>query len=142
MDAKLLFVFVYLIIDFVYVVLSKPYYNAEFRKVQNADFPSLMEEPQRIIGVIGAYGAMALGWYFLAAGLADTWVKNNTFGSPYIAGLLAGAIYGFAVLGTYNFTNYLAFKNYSIQLVIRDIAWGTFWAAVSVMLYIVYTQNN
>ena len=81
MDAKLLFVFVYLIIDFVYVVLSKPYYNAEFRKVQNADFPSLMEEPQRIIGVIGAYGAMALGWYFLAAGLADTWVKNNTFGS-------------------------------------------------------------
>jgi len=142
MDAKLLFVFVYLIVDFIYVVLSKPYYNAEFRKVQNADFPSLTDEPLRIIGVLGAYTAMALGWYFLAAGLADTWVKEKKFGSPYIAGLAAGAIYGFALLGTYNFTNYLAFKNYSTNLVIRDITWGTSWAALSVMLYVVYMQSN
>ena len=142
MDAKLLFVCVYILVDLVYVVLSSPYYNAEFRKVQNADFPSFIDDPKRIVGVFAAYAAMALGWYFLAAGLADTWVKNKQFGSPYLAGLLAGAIYGFALIGTYNFTNYIAFKNYSVNLVMRDTLWGTSWAALSVMLYVVYVQNN
>ena len=141
MDPKLIFVVIYIIVDFIYVVLSYDFYNNAIIKVQNSPIPSLTSTPLRILCTLGAYTAMSLGWYFLAAGLADTWIKEERFNSPYIAGLLAGALYGFVLLGTYNFTNYIYLQNYGFDVVIRDISWGTSWAALSVLLYVIYIRN-
>lgn len=142
MDIKLVFVCVYIIVDFIYVVLSKDFYSNAVMKIQNSGIPSLTSTPLRIFCAIGAYVAMSVGWYFLAAGLADRWIQTKQFSSPYICGLLAGAIYGFALIGTYNLTNYIYFKNYDISVVIRDMSWGITWASLSVLLYVVYITNN
>ena len=142
MDPKLIFVIVYLVIDIIYITLSKSYYMDIFSKIQHGDSVSFSEDKLRIIGIFGAYIAMALGWYYLAAGLANTWIAEKRFSSPYIAGLLAGAIYGFALYGTYNFTNYVTLKNYETGVLTRDLVWGTTWGALSVMLYTIYITNK
>ena len=138
MDNKLLFVCVYIIVDLIYVVLSKDFYNNAAIKIQNSDIPSFTSSYLRIFCACGAYLAMGVGWYFFASALATTWIKEKRFKSPYIAGLLAGALYGFALYGTYNFTNYIFFKNYDISVVIRDLSWGITWGALSVLLYVMY----
>ena len=142
MDSKLIFVIVYLIVDIIYVTLSKSYYLGIFAKIQHGDSISFSDDYLRIIGILGAYTAMAVGWYYLAAGLADTWIAEKRFSSPYIAGLLAGAIFGFTLYGTYNFTNYVTLKNYETGILTRDLLWGTTWGALSVMLYSIYVSNK
>ena len=141
MDPKLLFVIVYLIVDIIYITLSKTYYLGVFDKIQHGDSISFNTDYLRYFGIVGAYFAMAIGWYYLAAGTANTWIAEKRFSSPYIAGLLAGAIYGFALYGTYNFTNYVTLKNYDTGIIMRDLGWGTAWGAVSVMLYTIYITN-
>jgi len=142
MDPKLLFVIVYIIVDIIYITLSSSYYLGVFAKIQHGDSISFNDDSLRYVGILGAYMAMAIGWYYLAAGLANTWIAEKRFSSPYIAGLLAGAIFGFSVYGTYNFTNYVSLKNYDTGILMRDLTWGTTWGALSVMLYTVYITNN
>ena len=134
MDSKLIFVIVYLIVDIIYVTLSKTYYMDIFAKIQHGDSVSFSTDKLRIIGIFGAYTAMALGWYYLAAGLADTWISEKRFSSPYIAGLLAGAIYGFAIYGTYEFTNLATISGWDYKILIIDIIWGIFVSVFSLFL--------
>lgn len=138
MNSKIIFACVYIIIDFIYVIFSKDFYNDAVVKIQNTGIPSLTSTYLRIFCACGAYVAMSVGWYFFAAGLADKWIREKVFVSPYLAGLAAGALYGFVLLGTYNFTNYIYFKNYDISVVIRDMSWGITWGALSVLLYVIY----
>jgi uncharacterized membrane protein len=111
----------------IYVFKNSNYFNGVFSTIGSRP------DNLRILGIIGAYAAMGVGWYFLAASQADRWVKDGM--NRIVAGLLAGAIFGFAVYGTYDFTNYVSFKNFSISFLLRDIIWGISWTAISVMLY-------
>jgi uncharacterized membrane protein len=80
---------------------------------------------------------MAGTWYILAAGTALRWAETKTF-APWLAGALAGAVYGIAVYGVFNFTNNVMFKEYGWGIVLRDFAWGVTWACVLTTLFMVF----
>jgi uncharacterized membrane protein len=43
---------------------------------------------------------------------------------------LYGALFGFFTYGTYNLTNFATLRNWSLQLTLVDIAWGSVLAAI------------
>jgi uncharacterized membrane protein len=127
---RLLFACIYIVVDVVYIMISSDFYNRAVQSIQGEPIAS----PIPIGAALGAYIAMGLGWYFLAAGTALQWYKNTSL-EKWQAGLLAGLLYGFALYGTYNFTNMVMFKNYDYNIVLRDTSWGTIWGGISVMLF-------
>jgi uncharacterized membrane protein len=57
------------------------------------------------------------------------------------AAALMGALFGFFSYATYDLTNYATLRNWSLQLTLVDIAWGTALAAIaSSTSYIIVTR--
>jgi uncharacterized membrane protein len=134
---RLIFVATYLVIDLIYVTISRNTYNSVVKNIQGAYMPPITGT--RIGAVFAAYTCMALGWYFLAANQADAWAKRMP---AYQAGALAGLIYGLAVIGTFDFTLHVMLDNYDVNIVMRDLAWGVSWAVISTTLYAVCKDNQ
>jgi len=133
---RLVFTAIYILIDLVYVVFSKPVYDEVVKAIQG-EYMAPVSGLAKGIAFVGAYTCMALGWYFLAAGTAMTWSKTNTSSSmsPLKAGALAGLVFGLAVIGTFNFTLFLMFKNYNLRILARDMTWGIGWPVVATIIY-------
>lgn len=129
---RLIFAFMYIIFDLVYVVFSKPAYDAVVKNIQGygmgADY----------FAIVGAYSCMALGWYVLAAGTAEVWAKTLKSVPAYVAGALAGLVFGLATIGMFNFTVHAMFKNYDWKIVARDMTWGIGWPTVLTAAYAAY----
>jgi uncharacterized membrane protein len=129
---RLLFVCIYIVVDVVYISLSSNFYNHVAKNIQGEPMPS----PIPIGAVLGAFIAMGLGWYFLAAGTALHWYRSTSL-TKWQAGLLAGFLFGFVLYATYNFTNVIMFKNYDYNIALRDTSWGTIWAGLSTMAFMI-----
>lgn len=124
---RLLFVTIYIVVDIIYVYLSKPVYDKTVISIQGAPMPI------RLLSALSAWTCMALGWYFLTTSLVAKWKANGM--SSIIAGLLAGLTTGFAIIGTFNFTSRAMFNNYDIPLMIRDMIWGVGWITTLTIIY-------
>ena len=48
-----------------------------------------------------------------------------------VPALTYGALFGFLAYGTYDLTNLATLRNWSVQLTVLDMAWGTFASAVA-----------
>ena len=130
MNIRLLFAFIYIIVDLIYVYVSKSVYDNAVIKIQGSPMPN---GPSRIIAAIAAWTCMAIGWYFLTASYVNTLIQSGI--SPIKAGLFAGFINGLAVIGTFNLTAHAMFKNYDVKIMIRDMIWGIGWVTLMTMLY-------
>jgi len=54
---------------------------------------------------------------------------------------LSGALFGFFTYATYDLTNYATLRNWTLQLTLVDVAWGTLLAAIaSTVAFIVITR--
>ena len=54
---------------------------------------------------------------------------------------LSGALFGFFTYATYDLTNYATLRNWTLQLTLVDVAWGTLLAAMaSTVAFIVITR--
>ena len=74
----------------------------------------------------------ALLFYLLNAAAILIFVINPALERQDIRyALVYGGFLGFAMYGTYNFTNLALLKNWPIKLTVLDLAWGTFSAATS-----------
>ena len=129
---RIMFTCVYIFLDLVYNSVSLEYHNKIIQKIQGEPMPSNLP----IVAALGAYIAMGLGWYFLAAGTALHWYRSTSL-NKWQAGLLAGVLYGFVLNGTYNFTNLFMFKNYDYHLVMRDISWAMLLSGITVMTFMI-----
>ena len=107
---RLLFTFIYIFNDILYVTLSKKEYNVATKKIQGKPITS------RTHGAMMAWICMALGWYFLIAPIIET--------STYTKTLFVSFIYGLAIFGTFNFTLYAMFEKWTGYIMIRDLIWG------------------
>jgi len=70
----------------------------------------------------------ALVWLLIPLGIVlfvDRVAKSNRQSWAY------GAVYGLILYGVYDLTNYASLGNWTIQLVIVDILWGTFLCSIS-----------
>ena len=117
MNYRLLFVFIILIIDFIYVYTSQSVYN---NILHFADFPI----KRKIIGIIGAYTFMAIGWYFLIGPKIEQLMRKEINVNPIKIGFWCGFLYAALVYGVYNFTMYATIKNWEGNIMMRDLIWG------------------
>jgi len=53
-------------------------------------------------------------------------IRSGTVGTA----ALYGALFGFFTYGTYNLTNFATLRNWSLQLTMVDVAWGTVLGSV------------
>ena len=132
MDPRLPFLLAYIVIDICYILLSKKTYEDVAKKIQGSGFPS-----DRMGAAVAAYVLLAVGWWFIAAPSVTLWIQKG-YSAP-VAGLIAGAIYGAVVYGTYNFTVRAQFLEYDLGTLFRDLSWGTVSIAVITALYAIYT---
>lgn len=115
-----LFTIAYLAIDITYVLLSNKTYGAYAKRISGAPISLSKIWPVAIL----AYITLAIGWLFVCIPLARTYIKNNNL-PPWAAGAAAGALYGFVLYGTFNFTIGSMFEAWNTPIIIRDVAWGT-----------------
>ena len=114
----------YLVMDAVYVLMSKSYYMKHTSKVSGA-------APKNLIKIatcaLGAYLLMALGWSIIVA-------KNVQKGKIMNA-LNLGATYGLVLYGVFNCTTGAMFDKWGYDVMLRDTVWGTSSIAVYTALY-------
>jgi len=133
---KIIFVVIYLAIDLLYVVYSQSVYNQAVLSIAHQPMPGSL----RPVSILGAYTCMALGWALFALPTAERW---SVFLSKPLAGLIAGALYGLVIIGTFNFTLNLMFLEWSGAIMLRDLLWGISWSSLSVGLYMLfYSKEN
>ena len=129
---RLLFAALYILVDASYVINFQPEYQTAIKQI------CAMEMPSRNMGAILAYMFMALGWLVFAVPTADRWGKclRRAFN-----GLLAGAFYGMAVYGTFNFTLHVMFSGWAGHIMMQDLLWGISWSAISVGIYTLFSNG-
>ena len=88
----------------------------EFARTENGKFSIVYW------AAVGVYLAIALAIVALALPLA-----NGRVGMAFVY----GAVLGFAIYGTYDFTNHATLKHWPVVLVVVDIAWGTFLCGIT-----------
>lgn len=113
----------YLAVDVFYVFASREVYATAARKVQGGRAMT----PRLLPGVC-AYAVIAFTWLALVV----PWMQHFRGLAPaWAVGAAAGALYGLAVYGVFNFTNAAMFKDWSWAVLARDLSWGTAWAATA-----------
>lgn len=129
---RLVAVVIYLVIDVVYVLSSKAYYSNVVKAIQGS---SMYVPNNRIWAAILAYIALATGWFVLVAPYVERPSTTLQQSAWY------GFVYAFAVYGVFNGTNHVMFRNYGLQVVLRDTLWGVSWLTLFTVLYKIY-QNK
>ena len=125
---RIAFTILYILVDLVYVYTSKSVYDEAVMRIQGTPMPT------RLMSALAAYACMAVGWYVFAAGTAKRWSLTM---APVLAGALVGLLYGFLVIGTFNFTLHAMLNNYDMAIAGRDMMWGIGWSVVVTTLYAV-----
>lgn len=110
-------IIVLLILDFIWINLTKNMYNKLVQGVQSGKPIKV-----NIVGAFIAYTLMIIAFVFLIYPIAS----QNTKHSVLIKSLKYGALFGFVAYGIYNATNYAIFTNYNHITAIIDTLWGTF----------------
>ena len=101
---KFLFILVsFIILDVIYLNFSKDYYQEQLK----IDYDQV-----KYIPAVVAWACIAVAYYF-------------TVQEPFDNKFLRGLVLAIGMYGVYNFTNYSIFPNYSLDLTLRDTAWGT-----------------
>ena len=110
----LLILVIMLLLDSVYLFLTKSIFGELVAKIQRTAMQFRME------GAIVVYLLLALGLYYFI-------VKPGL--SAWEAGLL-----GLVIYGTFDFTNYAMLKNYDLKIAIMDTVWGSLLFALTTLL--------
>ena len=83
-------------------------------------------------------GAAAVFYLFYVAGLLYLVSVPALAANAPVKALIGGAVLGAVAYGTYEFTSYAILRDWNLQMVIADTAWGTVltgfsaWAGVTI----------
>lgn len=102
-----------LLLDGIWLTLRNQYHQSLFQSIQRS--PIVL----RILPAIAIYLLIPLTVYLTAVQSVTT-VRD---------GLLKGALTGAILYGFYDLTNYATFTNWTLQMTIVDVLWGTFLCA-------------
>jgi len=104
-----------LALDAVWLTIRNPYHQALFKSIQNSSI-----QP-RIIPAILIYILIPFAIY-VGAVQPSISVQDS---------LYRGALIGFLLYAFYDLTNYATFTNWTLQMTLTDILWGTFLCTVA-----------
>lgn len=132
--ARIVFVLLYLVVDVIYVTLSRNAYESVVKRIQNKGFPGM--SVSRLSAAAFAYISLAIGWMFLVAPVIESEVKSQ-IDLIYVGGFY-GAIYALAVYGVFNGTLHVMFEQYDGKIMLRDMIWGLSCITIFSILYAWY----
>jgi uncharacterized membrane protein len=113
----ILFAIIFLILDIAWIQIFSIMFGPMIEKIQNS--PMIVNK----YAALAAYIVMIISFYFL--------IFNDPSNPP---SYFKAAILGFAIYGTYEFTNMTTFKNWDLNVLIIDISWGVFVSVFSLYL--------
>lgn len=114
----------YLLMDAVYVALSRGYYLDKVAGVAGSAPKNAMKIA---LCALGAYALMALGW----ATIVVPAVRKDRV----LAAAKTGALYGLVLYGVFNATTGAMFDKWGWDVIARDTAWGTASIAAYTAVY-------
>ncbi len=126
----LVFVFVYLFVDILYVYMSSDYYNS---KVINIQGKPMRFNNYKYLSSFISYLILGIIWYYL---IGTYITKEKTI----IEIIQRGFLIALATHGVFNTTLFAIFDNWDIYITIRDILWGITWTSLSALLYYLYIK--
>lgn len=104
----LICIVVFLAIDLAWIGgVAKPFYRSQIGH--------LLADDYRPVAAIGFYVLYVAGIVWFCVWDAETWK----------AAAVSGALFGFFCYATYDMTNYATLRDWPLQMVVVDIAWGT-----------------
>lgn len=114
----------YLVMDAIYVGLSREYYLGHVARVAGSSPKDAVK-----IGLcaLAAYALMALGW--------ATIVVPSVRKGRVLAAAKTGALYGLVLYGVFNATTGAMFDKWGLDVMARDTAWGTASIAAYTAVY-------
>ena len=121
----------YLVFDFVYVFLSRNYYESHVRKIQNKGYST---KAGVYVSAVLAYVFLAVGWWIL---VAERLNKQTT-----IYELLRITLpYSLVIFGVFNTTLYVMFDAWDARIAIRDTVWGISSITLTSLLYLYLVKS-
>jgi len=101
-------------IDMVWLTSRANYHNTLFKNIQGT-IPVIRPIPAILVYILIPIAVM------IFAVLPSTEIETAA---------LRGAFLGLCLYGVYDLTNYATFTNYTLEMTLTDMAWGTFICAV------------
>ena len=117
----LLFIFLLILIDSLYLFGLKDTHNRQIKAIQDVDLQ------------VRYYPAVI---FYLIAGLAYIYVIYPLGKSSGKDIIKYGALMGLLMYGTFDFTNLALFKNYTLKYAIMDTIWGM--TLIAIVSYLVF----
>lgn len=114
----------YLVMDAVYVALSRKPYLGHVAAISGSAPQDTMKVA---MCALGAYALMAVGW---AAIVVPSVTKRRVLQAARL-----GAVYGLVLYGVFNFTTGAMFDKWTWPIMARDTAWGTLSLAAYTAAY-------
>lgn len=131
LQLKLLFVIIYLVVDIIYVSMSRSYYGSYVKKIQGSD---MKYSNANLISAILSYSILGLGWFIFIANK----IKTTT---TYLELLPFTILYGLVIYGVFNTTLFVMFDKWDIFISIRDTIWGVSWITSISFIYLTVLKN-
>lgn len=111
-----IFAIIYILIDIVYIVRSNSYYDKVVKKIQGRSMNGMNKKGVYISALI-AYSILAFGWlYFIASRIE--------LGITYWGIIVLCFVYSLCIYGVFNSTLFIMFKDWNINVALRDTLWG------------------
>lgn len=132
MDLKYVFVAIYILVDFLYVFLSTPFYNIAISNIQG--HPMKMKEYSYLSALL-SYTILGLGWLMIVA-------NRISSSSSYSEIVAMAVIYGLVIYGVFNTTLYIMFSRWDTWVALRDTMWGVGWITLLSLGYLYTLKKN
>lgn len=133
MLSRLLFTAFYLVVDIIYVLISKTFYADVVKQIQNQP-PRTSRKPFIMPISLLTYAIMGIGWFVLVAPVAELSSLRSTLSQALLVGLL--------MYGVFNGIMYVMFDAWSAMVAFRDLAWGLSWMSILSTLYWFYLRSR
>jgi len=113
----------FLILDSIYLTLTKNYYNNLVTKIQKSPLEL------KIMPAAGAYSIILFSWYYF--------VFQNIKNQSKKKSIIDSAVLGFCMYSLFDFTNMAIFKNWDLKTVIIDSIWGSILYTLTTIIYLI-----
>ena len=113
----------FLILDSIYLTLTKNYYNNLVTKIQKSPLEL------KIMPAVGAYSIILFSWYYF--------VFQNIKNQSKKKSIIDSVVLGFCMYSLFDFTNMAIFKNWDLKTVIIDSIWGSILYTLTTIIYLI-----
>ena len=113
----------FLILDSIYLTLTKNYYNNLVTKIQKSPLEL------KVMPAAGAYSIILFSWYYF--------VFQNIKNQSKKKSIIDSAVLGFCMYSLFDFTNMAIFKNWDLKTVIIDSIWGSILYTLTTIIYLI-----